>query len=67
MARGGSAGGRPVSAHRWLVALAVPLLVLFWDPPTPGGNIVLGVGEPPCLAGEEHRWRGKRGRGVSRD
>lgn len=45
------------------MALGVPILVLIRDPPTPGGNIIRGVAKPPCLAGEEHKQRGKR-RGV---
>lgn len=28
------------------------ILVLIRDPPTAGGNTVIGVAEPPCLAGE---------------
>lgn len=69
MARGGSACLTSVSTHRWPMALGGPLLVLIWDPPTPGGNIILGVGEPACLqvrstGGEE---RGKEARsGVRR-
>ena len=48
----------PVSTNRRLMALGVLILVLTWDPPTPG------KAESPCLAGEEHRQRGRRERGV---
>lgn len=48
----------PVSTDRWLMALGVLILVLTWDPPTPG------KAESPCLAGEGHRQRGRRERGV---
>lgn len=58
MEEGGPACRVSVSIHEWLMAPGVLILVLARDPAT------LGVAVLSRLAAEEHRQRGRRGRGV---
>lgn len=53
------------------MALGVPILVLIWDLPPPGGNLFLGVAEPVWQAGSTGRRNGgkeaSRTRRLGRD